>query len=72
MKLDWLLYAATITALVVVTGKWHEESNSPPAPPPPGIGEMSLFASFTPFAVSSIINLPVDDQKIMTGTAFAI
>ena len=72
MKLDWLLYAAAITTLVVVTGKWHEESNSPPAPPPPGIGEMSLFASFTPFAVSSIINLPVDDQKIMTGTAFAI
>ena len=72
MKLDWLLYAACITTLVVVTGKWHEQSDAPPAPPPPGIGEMSLFANFTPFAATSIINLPVDDQKIMRGTAFSI
>jgi hypothetical protein len=72
MKLDWLLYAAALTTIVVVTGNWHETSNSPPAPPPPGIGEMSLFANFTPFTISSIINLPVDDQKIMTGTAFSI
>lgn len=72
MKLDWLLYAACITTLVVVTGKWHEQSDAPPAPPPPGIGEMSLFANFTPFSAGSIINLPVDDQKIMRGTAFSV
>lgn len=72
MKLDWLLYAAALTALVTVTGSWHEVSDAPPAPPPPGIGEMSLFATYTPFTASSIINLPVDDRKIMTGTAFSI
>ena len=72
MKLDWLLYAACITTLVVVTGKWSERSDAPPAPPPPGIGEMSLFANFTPFSAASIINLPVDDQKIMRGTAFSV
>ncbi len=72
MKLDWLLYAACLTALVVVPGQWHEQSNAPPAPPPPGIGEMALFANYTPFSATSIINLPVDDQKIMTGTAFSV
>jgi len=72
MKLDWLLYAACLTALVVVPGKWHEQSDAPPAPPPPGIGEMALFANYTPFSATSIINLPVDNQKIMTGTAFSI
>ena len=72
MKLDWLLYAAGLAALVIGTRAWHEESNSPPAPPPPGIGEMSLFATFTPFAAGSIINLPVDNQKVMTGTAFSL
>lgn len=72
MKLDWLLYAACITGIVAVTSQWHERSNAPPAPPPPGIGEMALFANFTPFAASSIINLPVDDQKVMTGTAFSV
>ena len=72
MKLDWLLYAGALTALVMVTRGWHEESNSPPAPPPPGIGEMALFATFTPFSAGSIINLPVDDQKVMTGSAFSL
>ncbi len=72
MKLDWLLYAGVLAALVTVTGQWREKSNSPPAPPPPGIGEMALFANFTPFVVGSIINLPVDDQKVMTGTAFSV
>lgn len=72
MKLDWLLYAAVITGIVAVTGTWHEQSNAPLAPPPPGVGEMALFANFTPFAASSIINLPVDDQKVMTGTAFSV
>ncbi len=72
MKLDWLLYAAGVAAMVLVTRAWHEESNSPPAPPPPGIGEMSLFATFTPFNAGSIINLPVDNQKVMTGTAFSL
>ncbi len=72
MKLDWLLYAACITTIAVVTSQWHETSDAPPAPPPPGIGEMALFANFTPFAASSIINLPVDDQKVMTGTAFSV
>ncbi len=72
MKLDWLLYAGALTAMVMVTRGWHEESNAPPAPPPPGIGEMALFATFTPFSAGSIINLPVDDQKVMTGTAFSL
>jgi hypothetical protein len=72
MKTDWLLYGAVITALVVIPGKWHETSDAPPAPPPPGIGEMALFASFTPFAPTSVINLPVDDTKVMTGTAFSV
>jgi hypothetical protein len=72
MKLDWLLYAAVITGIVVGVGTWRDQSNAPLAPPPPGVGEMALFANFTPFAASSIINLPVDDQKVMTGTAFSV
>ncbi len=72
MKLDWLLYAAVITGIVVAVGNWRDQSNAPAAPPPPGVGEMALFANFTPFAASSIINLPVDDQKVMTGTAFSV
>lgn len=72
MKLDWLLYAGGIAALLFVTGRWHENSELPEAPPPPGIGEMSLFAAFTPFSAGAIINLPVDDRKEMTGTAFAV
>ena len=72
MKLDWLLYAGGIAALLFVTGRWHENSELPEAPPPPGIGEMSLFAAFTPFSAGAIINLPVDDRKEMTGTGFAI
>ncbi|MDI7776171.1 peptidase [Asticcacaulis sp. EMRT-3] len=72
MKLDWLFYGCGVIALVVIPGRWHETSNAPPAPPPPGIGEMALFANFTPFAATSIINLPVDDTKVMTGTAFSI
>ena len=72
MKNDWLLYAAGIAALVLVTGRWHENSALPEAPPPPGVGEMSLFATFTPFSAGSIINLPVDDRREYTGTAFAV
>jgi serine protease Do len=72
MKADWLLYAAAIAVLVIVPGAWHENSALPEAPPPPGVGEMSLFATFTPFSAGSIINLPTDDQRMMTGTAFAI
>ncbi len=72
MKLDWLFYAACIGGIVLVTSHWHETNDAPPAPPPPGIGEMALFANFTPFTAGSIINLPVDDQKLMTGTAFSV
>ncbi|ESQ90340.1 peptidase [Asticcacaulis sp. AC460] len=72
MKLDWLLYAAGIAVLVIVPGAWHEDSALPEAPPPPGVGEMSLFATFTPFSAGSIINLPSADQRVMTGTAFSL
>jgi len=72
MKLDWLLYAACIATLVGVTGAWHERSDAPPAPPQPGVGEMALFATLTPFSATSIINLPIDNQKIMKGTAFSV
>ncbi len=69
---DRFLYLVMLIAIVAVTGYWHESSEAPPAPPPPGRGEMALFANFTPFSAISIINLPVDDQKTMTGTAFSI
>ncbi|MGZ3298100.1 MAG: peptidase [Asticcacaulis sp.] len=69
---DRLFYLVVLVAIVAVTGSWHEQSIAPPAPPPPGKGEMALFANFTPFAAVSIINLPIDDQKVMTGTAFSI
>lgn len=72
MKLDWLLYAGALTAMVLAARGWHEVSDAPPAPPSPGIGEMALFATFTPFSAGSIINLPVDNQKVMTGTAFSL
>lgn len=72
MKLDWLLYGGCVALITVVTSQWHENSPAPPAPPPPGVGEMALFANFTPFAAGSIINLPIDDQKVMTGTAFSL
>ncbi len=69
---DRFLYLVVLVAIVAVTGSWHESSDAPPAPPPPGRGEMALFANFTPFSAISIINLPVDDQKTMTGSAFSI
>lgn len=69
---DRFFYLVLLIAIVAVTGSWHESSDAPPAPPPPGRGEMALFANFTPFSAISIINLPIDDQKIMTGTAFSI
>jgi len=69
---DRFFYLVVLIAIVAVTGSWHESSDAPPAPPPPGRGEMSLFANFTPFSAISIINLPVDDQKTMTGSAFSI
>lgn len=72
MKLDWLLYAAGIAALVIVPGAWHENSALPEAPPPPGVGEMSLFATFTPFSAGSIMNLPAQERRKITGTAFSI
>ena len=72
MKADWLLYGAALAVLVAVPGKWHERSDAPPAPPPPGVGEMSLFATYTPFGAMSIINLPLDNTKVMTGTAFSV
>ena len=69
---DRFFYLVLLIAIVGVTGYWHETSDAPPAPPPPGRGEMALFANFTPFSAISIINLPVDDQKSMTGSAFSI
>ena len=72
MKLDWLLYGACVALITVVTSQWHENSPAPPAPPPPGVGEMALFANFTPFSAGSIINLPIGDQRVMTGTAFSL
>jgi len=69
---DRFFYLVVLIAIVAVTGSWHESADAPPAPPPPGRGEMSLFANFTPFSAISIINLPVDDQKTMTGSAFSI
>ncbi len=69
---DRFFYLVVLIGIVAVTGYWHESSDAPPAPPPPGRGEMALFANFTPFSAISIINLPVDDQKTMTGTAFSI
>lgn len=72
MKLDWLLYGAAVALITVVTSQWHENSPAPPAPPPPGVGEMALFANFTPFSAGSIINLPIGDQRVMTGTAFSL
>ena len=69
---DQLIYLGIILAVLGVSNAWHDTSNAPPAPPQPGVGEMALFANFSPFAEASIINLPVDDQKVMTGTAFSV
>lgn len=69
---DRFIYLVALVAIVAVPGLWQERSDAPEAPPPPGRGEMALFANFTPFAAMSIINLPIDDQKIMTGSAFSI
>lgn len=72
MKLDWLLYGGCVALIAVVTSQWHENTPAPPAPPQPGVGEMALFANLTPFTAGSIINLPVGDEKAMTGTAFSL
>jgi hypothetical protein len=69
---DWIIYGAALTLMVSVASSWHEDSPSPAAPPQPGVGEMALFANFTPFSTGSIINLPLENAKIMTGSAFSL
>lgn len=69
---DWFIYGATLTIMVTVASGWHENTPAPPAPPTPGVGEMALFANFTPFSTGSIMNLPFENTKHMTGTAFSL
>lgn len=69
---DWMIYGTAITLLVVVPGAWGDKSMSPPAPPPPGEGEMALFASFSPFSHSEIITLPLMEKLEPRGTAFSV
>lgn len=69
---DWLIYLTGLTLMVGTAVNWHSVDNAPPAPPPPGIGEMALFANFTPFSSSSLMNLPEDEPHIYTGTALSL
>jgi serine protease Do len=69
---DWFIYGSIVGLLVVVPGKWGDKSMSPPAPPPPGVGEMALFSSFTPFTQSEIITLPMMEKVEPRGTAFSV
>lgn len=69
---DWLIYLAILIAILAFTGSWYEKNDAPPAPPPPGVGEMALFANFTPFSTGSIMNIPSDSQRTMIGTAFSM
>ncbi|MEI9906363.1 MAG: hypothetical protein WDN06_22485 [Asticcacaulis sp.] len=72
MKLDWLLYAGALAAMVLVTRGWHEESNSPPAPAAARHRRDVAVRHFHALQCGAIINLPVDNQKVMTGTAFSL
>ncbi len=76
MKLDWLLYGVALAVGTMVTVNWRDRSMAPPAPPPPSASEISLLASFSPFAQGSIISLPsgqgVATQIDYTGTAFSV
>jgi hypothetical protein len=69
---DWLLYLGLLSGILWVTGKWHEVNNAPLPPSPPTSAEMALFANFTPFSTTTIMNLPSDSPSVMRGTAFSV
>lgn len=69
---DWIVYGGALALIIGVTGHWAENSVAPEAPPPPGPGEMALFATFTPFSPSEIITLPLMDKQEKRGTAFSV
>ncbi|ESQ77791.1 serine protease [Asticcacaulis sp. YBE204] len=69
---DWMVYGTAVALLVVIPGRWGDKSMSPPAPPPPGEGEMALFAAYTPFSHAEIITLPLMNKIEYRGTAFSV
>lgn len=69
---DWIIYGGALALILTVTDRWAERSMAPAAPPPPGPGEMALFATFTPFHPGQIITLPLMDKQEKRGTAFSV
>jgi len=69
---DWMLYGSAVALMVIVPGRWADKSLAPPAPPPPGPGEMALFATYSPFSHNEIISLPIMSDIDYRGTAFSV
>ncbi|MDB5457959.1 MAG: endopeptidase [Caulobacter sp.] len=68
---DWLVYAAVVSALLVVAVGRQERSDAPP-PPPPVPGEEGLpLGPASPFDPSIVVQVP-NEANPGSGTAFSI
>ena len=68
---DWLVYAAAVSALVIVAVGRQERSDAPP-PPPPVPGEEGLpLGPSSPFDPSIVVQVP-DRPEPGSGTAFSV
>ncbi|KQW86340.1 S1 family peptidase [Brevundimonas sp. Root1279] len=69
---DWAIYAAVVTALVLLSLAQRENADAPPAPPPPDEVEGALLGPVTPFDPAVTVNAPDIPFQPASGTAFSI
>ncbi|OYX70327.1 MAG: serine protease [Caulobacter sp. 32-67-35] len=68
---DWLVYAAAVSALLIVAVGRQERSDAPP-PPPPVPGEEGLpLGPASPFDPSIVVQVP-NTPEPGSGTAFSV
>lgn len=71
---DWLIYAAVVLALVLVSLSQRENAHAPPAPPPPPADDAlgALLGPVSPFDPEVVVEAPQTPFQPVSGTAFAV